>query len=132
MSYLNNLVLNGNRTGTLFMALFLMRLPMDMRDHIVAKNFTDCREMAEYANRIHSGRKSAAVTEATAVSTVDNRHRSPSPRAEWSGAECRWSPSCQGCTGAQTLAPQRLLLVTRLLGKKTKKCRPSCTWQVEN
>ena len=67
------------------MALFLMRMPMDMRDHIVAKNFIDCREMAEYTDRIDSGPRSkaiAAILEATTVSAVKNRGRSPSPRAE--------------------------------------------------
>ena len=61
-----------------------MRMLMDMRDHILA-NFTDCQEMAEYADRIHSGPRSkavSAISEATAVSAVDNWRRSLSLRVE--------------------------------------------------
>ncbi len=61
MRHLTTLIPEDDTAGTWFMALFLMRLPVDMRDNIVAKDFTDCQEMAEYADKIHSGRKSKAV-----------------------------------------------------------------------
>jgi len=91
------------------LALFLMRLPMDMGDHIVAKNFTDCQEMAEYADQIHSGRKSkavAAVKENPVVNAVDNRSSSPSPKTDRNGANRRRWPSHQSRARAQTPGPR--------------------------
>ncbi len=37
-----------NRPGTYFMDSFLLRLPCDMRDHLIAKDVKDCTKMAEY------------------------------------------------------------------------------------
>ena len=98
MRHLTTLIPDRDTAGTWFMALFLMRLPVDMRDHIVAKDFTDCQEMAEYADKIHSGRKSkavATVADTPAVNAVDNRRRSPSPRAGRNGATAANRPAAR-------------------------------------
>ena len=42
--HLKTLIPEGNVSNTWFMALFLLCLPLDMRDHIVAKN-SDSQEM---------------------------------------------------------------------------------------
>ena len=102
-----------------------------MRDHIVAKDFTDCQEMAEYADKIHSGCKSkavATVSDNPAVNAVDNRRRSPSPRADR-----RRSPSRQNRACAQTPGPRGdggdFCWYNDSWGKK---CLPGCSWQAEN
>ncbi len=110
MRHLTTLIPEGDTAGTWFMALFLMRLPVDMRDHIVAKDFTDCQEMAEYADKILSGRKSkavATVADTPSVNVVDNRRRSLSPRAGRNRPDRRRSPSRQNSTRAQTPGPRQ-------------------------
>jgi hypothetical protein len=51
-----------DRPGTTFMAMFLLRLPSDMRDHLIAKDFKDCTLMAEYADPLYSSRAGSTVT----------------------------------------------------------------------
>lgn len=139
MRHLTTLIPDGDAPGTWFMALFLMRLPMDMRDHIVAKDFTNCQEMAEYADKIHSGRKSkavATVADSPAVNAIDQRRRSPSPKAGRNGVDRRRSPSRQITARAQTPGPRGdggdFCWYHASWGKKAKKCRPGCSWQPEN
>ncbi len=139
MRHLMTLIPDGDTPGTWFMALFLMRLPMDMRDHIVAKDFTDCQEMAEYVDKIHSGRKSkavAAVADTPAVNAVDNRRKSASPKAGRNGTDRRRSPSRRNTNRSQTPGPARdggdLCWYHASWGKKAQKCRSPCSWQTEN
>jgi hypothetical protein len=46
---------------TYFMASFPIRLPSDMRDHLIAKDFKDCNKMAEYADLLYSSRRSNTI-----------------------------------------------------------------------
>ncbi len=50
-----------DRPGTYFMALFLLRLPSDMRDLLIAKDFKDCTKMADYADLLYSSRRSNTI-----------------------------------------------------------------------
>jgi hypothetical protein len=65
--------------GTYFMASFLLRLPSDIRDHLIAKDFKDCTKMAEYADLLYSSRRSntiaAANTEYEAAVIADSGGR---------------------------------------------------------
>ena len=95
--------------------------------------------MAEYADQIHSGRKSkavAAVSENPAVNAIDNRRSSPLPRMNRNGANRRWSPSRQNRARAQTPGPRgdggNVCLYHFTYGKKAQKCSAGCTWQPEN
>jgi hypothetical protein len=47
--------------GTSFMAAFLLRLPADMIDHIISKDFKDCTKMAEYVDLLYSRRRGYTV-----------------------------------------------------------------------
>jgi hypothetical protein len=47
--------------GTYFMAAFLLRLPADMIDHIIAQDFKDCNKMAEYADKLYARRRGNTV-----------------------------------------------------------------------
>lgn len=51
MRHMLTLMPDDDRTSKWLMAMFFLRLPPDMRDLIVAKDFTDCQEMAEYIRR---------------------------------------------------------------------------------
>jgi len=50
--------------GTYFMASFLLRLPADMINHIISKDFKDCTKMAEYADMLYSRRRGNTVAAA--------------------------------------------------------------------
>jgi hypothetical protein len=134
MRHMLNLMPDSDGTGTLFMALFLLRLPTDIRELIVAKEFTDCHEMAENTDWIHFGRKStsvAAVTGFQAVNAVKGQRWTQSPREQH-----RLSPSHQGQSRRQTPGPRcnggdfRYFHAT--YRNRAKKCKPGCMWQPEN
>jgi hypothetical protein len=43
------------------MAMFLLRLPFEMRGHLIAKDFTDGTLMAEHTDLLHSSRVARSV-----------------------------------------------------------------------
>ncbi len=53
MQQMKALLPMDDRPGTYFMALFLLGLTSDMRDHLIAKEFKDCTKMAEYADLLY-------------------------------------------------------------------------------
>ncbi len=73
--------------GRYFMAAFLLRLPANIIDHIISKDFKDCTKMAEYADILYSRRRGNTVAaintnyEAAinAVSLHDRRRKRRSP-----------------------------------------------------
>jgi hypothetical protein len=54
MRQMKALLPTDSTPGTYFMATFLLRLPADMIDHIISKDFKDCTKMAEYADILYS------------------------------------------------------------------------------
>jgi hypothetical protein len=116
---------------TTFMAMFLLRLPTDMRDHIVAKDFDDPRKMAEHADLLHAGRTPAAITAVTddefVCAVSSNRRRDFSPKDSR-----RRSPSRQGRSRRQTPAARggddSFCYFHNTFGDKAKKCKPGCSW----
>jgi hypothetical protein len=68
--------------GTYFMSAFLLRLPADMIDHIIAQDFEDCTKMAEYADKLYARRRGnaiAAVTDSPVHAVSGGRRRESSP-----------------------------------------------------
>jgi hypothetical protein len=61
MRQMKALLPRDSNPGTYFMASFLLRLPSDMIDHIIAKDFKDCTKMAEYADLLYSRRRGNTV-----------------------------------------------------------------------
>jgi hypothetical protein len=56
MRQMKALLPTDDRPGTYFMASFLLCLPSNMRDHLIAKDFKDCTKMAECADLLYSSR----------------------------------------------------------------------------
>ena len=56
------LLLAGEPPGIIFQALFLRRLPVDMKDHLVAANLETPREMAILADRMWDSRSEKTAT----------------------------------------------------------------------
>jgi hypothetical protein len=112
------------------MAMFLLRLPTDMRDHIVAKDFDDPRKMAEHADLLHAGHAPAAITAITddefVCAVSSNR------RCDFSPKDSRHSSSSQqGRSGKQTLAARggnnSFCYFHITFGDKAKKSKPGCS-----
>jgi hypothetical protein len=61
MRQMKALLPTDSSPGTYFMAAFLLRLPADMIDHIISKDFKDCTKMAEYADMLYSRRRGNTV-----------------------------------------------------------------------
>ena len=106
----------GEQPGVIFQALFLQRLPTDMRDHLVAANLETPREMAVLADRMWDSRsdKSATVAAVRGASPArqggqDRRTRSPRRRAATPGAD-------------------GLCFYHSRFGANAHKCSPPCTW----
>jgi hypothetical protein len=57
MLQMKDLLPTDSNPGMYFMAAFLLRLPSDMIDHIISKDFKDCTKMAEYADLLYSSRR---------------------------------------------------------------------------
>ncbi len=72
----------ANRPGTYFMASFLLRLPSDMRDHLIAKDFKDCTKMAKYADLLYSSRAGNTIAAINAVSGGCRREFLPHDRRQ--------------------------------------------------
>ncbi len=132
-----------DRPGTTFMAMFLLRLPTEMRAHLIAQDFKDCNLMAECADRLHSRRATANSDYGTAINTGvagrrcrdfsprDQRRRSPS-RQRRSPSWQRRSSSRHRRSRQRTPGPQQnkidACFYHTAFGEKAKKCKPGCAW----
>ena len=102
----------GEPAGVLFQALFLQRLPADMRDHLVAGDFHSPRDMAAVADRMWDSRSErpavVSAVRGSSPASTRNRRRSPARRRE---------PT-----------PAGLCFFHGRFGVKAHKCEPPCTW----
>jgi hypothetical protein len=121
MQQMKALLPTDDRPGTTFMAMFLLRLPSDMRDHLIAKDFKDCTMMAEYADLLYRSRAGSTVAavnieyEAAINAVSGGRQQEFSPHNR---RRKRRSPSCQGRSSERPLARtrrQRHLLFPRYI-----------------
>ena len=103
------------KPGCLFLGLFLERLPVKMRDHLVSREFKNPSEMAFYADSLWDARKAIPTdpllaTGSTSLSSPSRGrtqdHRSPSPNRcsqtpGPSNSECyfhqRFGPAANNC-----------------------------------
>jgi hypothetical protein len=109
----------------LFLALFLRRLPADIRDHLVTQDLKTPAEMAAAANRLFDARPQGASV--AAVSASDRRGRrdfSPSSQNR------RRSPSRnrRRPIPARSSDNNGLCFYHDSFGKRAVKCQPPCSW----
>ena len=79
--------------GSLFLGLFLERLPVEMRDHLVSNEFKNPSEMALHADKIWDAHRTqtsdpllaAAATSPSRARTRDRGSTSPSRRTQTLG-----------------------------------------------
>jgi hypothetical protein len=89
---------------SLFLALFLRRLPTSIRDDIAAANHTTAAEMATHADILWDARNSASVS-TVAESLAAVSVRSASPRSNHSSDRRARSPDRRRGGGRQPLPP---------------------------
>jgi hypothetical protein len=77
------------RPSTYFTASFLLCLPSDMIDHLIAKDFKDCTKMAEYTDLLYSRRRTNTIAaintnyEAAIIAVPGGVRREFSPIDRW-------------------------------------------------
>ena len=120
--------------GSLFLGLFLRRLPQDMRDHLSTRQFDTPHQMAETADLLWDARGHPQVTAsgtapallmstslvAAAPAAPARRPSSPYPRRGR-------SPSPR----ARARSPSSLCYYHRRFGPAARNCQPPCSWENE-
>ncbi len=124
---------------SLFLALFLRRLPASIRDHLAAANHETATAMATHADILWDARNSASISAVSeslsAVSTrsaspknsrsPDRRARSPDRRRDGSGRGRRPTPGRQDSRAASN-SNSRVCNNHRKFGNKTFNCQGNC------
>jgi hypothetical protein len=86
---------------SLFLALFLRRLPTSIRDHLAAANHTMATEMSAHADILWDAKSTASVSAVTdSLAAVSVRSASPNRRAKSPDRRAR-SPDRRGGGGSQ-------------------------------
>jgi len=133
-----------NGDSTLFLGLFLLRLPVSMRDHLAAADLNTADEMAKHADTLWDARAgdSAVASVSAAVDAVsvtsprrrsparDSRHRSPE-RHRQPGRNDDRQPRRQTPgrdSGRDSRASPKICFYHRAWGAKAEKCEGPCTW----
>jgi hypothetical protein len=104
------------KPGVVFLAMFLRRLPSDLRDHLASKDFSTPHQMAEHADILWDARGGAAGMVARVVapgSPARGRRRSPGR-----------SPSRR----QQTPGPTGHCFYHQRFKNRAHRCVPPCTW----
>lgn len=118
---------DGEPPGVIFQALFLARLPTDIRTHLVAQTYKSPKEMADHADRLWDSRHSSTVAtvaaemdhlETAGIFKVYNRRDSSPTR-----------PHRSQTPGRPTPAPRGLCFYHGCFGSDAQKCESPCSFQ---
>jgi hypothetical protein len=126
---------------SLFLALFLRRLPVSIRDHLAAANHTTATEMATHADILWDARSTATVSAVTdSLAAVSVRSASPNRRAKSPDRRAR-SPDRRGGLGGGHQPPRHptpgrtdgkkkpyICFIHKKWGVDANSCRPGCQW----
>jgi hypothetical protein len=115
----------------LFLALFLRRLPADIRDQLVAQDLKDPAAMAAVADRIYDARPQSGHVHAipaapAAVHAVDGR--SPSPAGRRRPNSRRERNRRQPSRRRDEDPDNGLCFYHTNFGARASRCRPPCGW----
>ena len=101
----------GEQPGFIFKSIFLQRLPVEFREHLVSKEFATPQEMAKFADGLWDARNSSSV----AVLAVGRRGSSPKRQQ---------SPY----RGKKKAGRNGLCFYHFKFGVKASRCEPPCIW----
>jgi len=139
MGEMMSLLPTGCTADTVFLALYLTRLPSSMRDHLAAADFDTAEEMAAHADLLWDARNNQQVSAVDlsvdavsqrSVSPGDRRGRSPDrhrQQREGFGKNRQQTPHGDGRRRDSSWCSNH-----KRLGKRTRNCIPPCSWQAEN
>jgi hypothetical protein len=117
MDKMMSLLPAGEKPGVLFQALYLRRLPLDMREHVGGRQFDTARQMAEYADLLWDARGGARA-DLYVVRDGANRGRQNSRSPHRSPGRRDKTPATRG-----------FCRLHAKWGAKAFKCIPPCTFQ---
>jgi len=130
-----------NGDSTIFLGLFLLRLPVSMRDHLAAANLKTAEEMARHADVLWDARAgdsavTAVATEVDAVSLrsprTDTRRRSPARDSRRRSPERSNRPPRRQTPGRDGFRSSNrsssLCFYHGKYGQKARQCEAPCTW----
>jgi hypothetical protein len=117
---------------TIFLALFLLRLPASMRDHLATNYHKSAADMARHTNTIWDARAGETVVSTIAAPIDAVAARSPARDSRGRSPVC-CQPICQRQQHCQTPGPdcrrdQSLCFYQGRFGKKAHKCKAPCAW----
>jgi hypothetical protein len=116
----------GDQPGTLFLAMYLRRLPTTIRDQLGAIEFNTPRAMAEHADLLWDARGGSAGHVAAIGGQSDRgRRRSPFRSPNRGGR----SPNRNGRQRQQTPGPDGLCFYHHRFADRAYRCTPPCAWQ---
>jgi hypothetical protein len=108
----------GESPGVVFLAMFLRRLPSDLRDHLAGKDFDSPQQMAVHTDQLWDARGCAPALISHVASARD-----PSP-----ARGRRRSPGRSPGRRQQTPGPGGLCFYHHRFKARAHKCVPPCTW----
>jgi hypothetical protein len=116
-----SLLPTGEQPGVIFMALFLKKLPQDVRDHLCSRNFDSVRDMAIFADQMWDACGSLSYPVVAAIGARSpNRGRSRSRSAgRASGSRRRPTPAARD---------SELCYYHANYADRAHKCRAPCPW----
>jgi hypothetical protein len=121
------LLSDGTKPDEVFMALFMDRLPVEMRAQLCLQNYESPRHLAAAADLIWDARGPvSAVPPAVNAVGRESRNRSRSPSARGGGKQRR-----RGATpgpGSTSGGDKSLCFYHRRFADKAHRCEPPCTW----
>jgi hypothetical protein len=117
---------------TIFLALFLLRLPTSMRDHLAAADHKNAADMARHDDTIWDSRAGETAVAAVAAPVDAVAARSPARDSRRRSLDRR-QPGGQRQQRRQTPGPDRrrdqsLCYYHGRFGKKAHKCEAPCSW----
>ena len=108
--------------GKIFQGLFLEKLPVDIRDHLMATKHETARAMAAHADQLWDGRQGSQ--QARSISAVQQH----APRRQQAAPQRRRSPSTGQRGRAATPHAAGLCFYHGRFAEKAHRCEQPCTW----
>jgi hypothetical protein len=127
----------GATADTVFLALFLRRLPSSMRDHLAAADLDTPEAMATHADLLWDARSAGSVSNLNEDTVAAVSGRSSSPRDSRRSPDRRRPQRGRGGQGSQGNRPRqqtpgRLCKLHKRWGADAHNCWPPCSWSAEN
>ena len=139
MGAMKGLLPDKEEPGLLFQGLFLERLPIEMRDHLVSHDFKTVDEMAMHADKLWDTRRAAPSPSENRVihlagyassntEAESESHLAVLERNRSTARERERSPNQYAHSREQTPGRRRLCFYHFRFGKKARRCESPCAW----